>query len=248
MAKQRGALTLEGSLGNITFYKSKHGYLAKEKSIISGERQAVDPAYQRTRENNEEFGKASRASKLLRGMCSGFSVSMVDDRLRARLMKSLVAIIRMDIVNQRGKRIIQDEHAVLLEGFDFNVNASLNMVLQAPFRVEMDRGMGAVSLTIPSFDPQEMLNRPKGATHSRLVMGGATVDFIGQQHSTVKNSSGYLSYNAETGMQQFGVRLPAGSAHPVFVAFGVEFYQEVNRGYYSLKDGEYNSLAIVKVG
>src|SRR5688500_18451579 len=123
MPKQRGGLRLEGSLGDLTYYKSKYGYLVKRKSIVPGERQAVDPAYQRTRENNEEFGTASKASKLIREACKGLSISMVNDKLRARLMKTLLEIIRQDSVNPRGKRQVQEEHAVLLEGFEFNENA-----------------------------------------------------------------------------------------------------------------------------
>ena len=45
MAQQKGILPLRGSIGNITFYKSKEGYLAKEKSGIDAKRIASDPAF-----------------------------------------------------------------------------------------------------------------------------------------------------------------------------------------------------------
>jgi hypothetical protein len=38
MAKQTGIPKLTGSIGNITFYKTRHGYLAKQKNCVSRER------------------------------------------------------------------------------------------------------------------------------------------------------------------------------------------------------------------
>ncbi|HSQ45116.1 MAG TPA: hypothetical protein VLM16_08980 [Ginsengibacter sp.] len=58
MAKQSGIIPLEGTIGNITFYKSKQGFLAKGKGGIPADRNAKDPAFIRTRENGSEFGKA----------------------------------------------------------------------------------------------------------------------------------------------------------------------------------------------
>ena len=65
MAKQRGFLKIEGTLGDVTFLKTQDGYLVKEKSDI-GSRIATDKAFQRTRENNAEFGRAGKAGKTLR--------------------------------------------------------------------------------------------------------------------------------------------------------------------------------------
>ena len=55
MAKQKGILKLDGTIGGITFYKSQDGYLAREKGGVDGNRIATDPNFQRTRENGSEF-------------------------------------------------------------------------------------------------------------------------------------------------------------------------------------------------
>lgn len=57
---------MAGELGDISFYKSKDGYMARGKSSVSGDRIRNDAAFERTRENAREFGRASRAGKLLR--------------------------------------------------------------------------------------------------------------------------------------------------------------------------------------
>jgi hypothetical protein len=49
MARQKGIIKLEGTIGDITFHKSKDGYIAKEKGGIPANRIAHDPNFQRTR-------------------------------------------------------------------------------------------------------------------------------------------------------------------------------------------------------
>jgi hypothetical protein len=38
-----------------------------------------------------------------------------------------------------------------------------------------------------------------------------------------------------------------GETKPLFLVVGVEFYQQVNGALYSLKNGQYNSVTLVKV-
>lgn len=61
MARVGGILSLKGSIGNITFYKTKAGNLAREKGGIEASRIATNPAFERTWENGEEFGRAGKA-------------------------------------------------------------------------------------------------------------------------------------------------------------------------------------------
>jgi hypothetical protein len=44
MAKQKGIIKLEGTIGDIAFFKSKDGYLAREKGGIAADRMANDIA------------------------------------------------------------------------------------------------------------------------------------------------------------------------------------------------------------
>lgn len=45
MARQKGIIKLDGTIGDITFYKSKDGYLAREKGGVPADRIANDPAF-----------------------------------------------------------------------------------------------------------------------------------------------------------------------------------------------------------
>jgi hypothetical protein len=53
--------------------------------------------------------------------------------------------------------------------------------------------------------------------------------------------------NVETAPISLENVVTANSAHPLFLLLGVEFFQEVNGQMYSLRNGGYNSLAIVMV-
>ena len=60
MAKQTGIIKLKGIIGDISFYKSADGHLARSKGGVDKNRIANDPAFQRTRENGSEFGRAGK--------------------------------------------------------------------------------------------------------------------------------------------------------------------------------------------
>ena len=63
MAKQTGVITLEGRVGRLSFYKTKDGYLAREKGGVSKSRILNDPRFARTRENMREFADNAKSSK-----------------------------------------------------------------------------------------------------------------------------------------------------------------------------------------
>ena len=65
MAKLNGILKIEGTLQDMTFYKTQDGHLVKTKSSISASRITTDTAFVRTRENGAEFGSAAKAGKIL---------------------------------------------------------------------------------------------------------------------------------------------------------------------------------------
>lgn len=151
MAKQTGIIPLKGTIGNITFYKSGDGYLAREKGGVDAKRIATDPAFQRTRENGAEFGRAGRGSKLLRNAIRQLVQNASDRLMTSRLTRAMMEVIKADATNERGQRNVIDGEAVLLEGFDFNNNGKLSTTLYAPYTSSIDRVTGELSINIPSF-------------------------------------------------------------------------------------------------
>ena len=248
MAKQKGIIKLDGTIGGITFYKSQDGYLAREKGGVSGDRIANDPNFQRTRENGEEFGRAGKAGKLLRNSIRAMLQNASDSRMVSRLTQKMVEVIQEDATNPRGQRNVIDGEAELLEGFEFNINGKLGSTLYAPYTSTIDRVLGTLAVSIPAFVPLNMIAAPGGSTHFKIVSAGVEVDFENETFVLDNQASGILPWDVTaTAALNLSNTVTANSIHPLFLVLGIEFYQEVNGQMYSLKNGAFNPLAVVKV-
>lgn len=248
MAKQNGIIQLKGTLGGITFYKSKDGYLAREKGGIDATRMATDPAFQRTRENGNEFGRAGNAGKILRTSMRALLQNSSDSRMVSRLTQKMVTVIQADAVNERGQRNVIDGEAELLTGFEFNINAKLGSTLYAPYTTAIDRAAGTLTINIPSFIPANLLAAPGGTTHFKIIAAGTAVDFENEAFEADTKETDTLPWNtAPTDVISLTHVVTPDSNHPLFLVLGVEFYQAVNGNNYPLKNGAYNALALVKV-
>jgi hypothetical protein len=248
MAQQKGILPVKGTIGNLNFYKSRDGYLVREKGGVDAERIASDPAFQRTRENGAEFGKAGKAGKLLRNAIRALSQNAADSRMVSRLTKQMVQVIKADTVNPRGLRNVIDGEAELLQDFEFNINGKLATTLFAPYTAAIDRVTGILTIEIPAFIPVNMVAAPGGATHFKINSAGAEIDFEGNQYVVAVESTTELPWdNVLTNAVSLSANVTANSAHPLFLVLGIEFYQEVNGSMYPLKNGAFNALSLVKV-
>ena len=248
MARQRGIMKLEGTIGDITFYKSKDGYLAKEKGGIPADRIANDPNFQRTRENGSEFGRAGKAGKILRNAVRGLLQNAKDGRVVSRLTTEFVKVIQADVTSQRGLRNVIDGETELLQGFDFNLNAKLGTTIYAPYTTTINRATGELTVNIPAFVPLNMIAAPGGTTHFKIVSAAAEIDFENETFVTDSKETGQLPWDSvATAVINHVNNVTANSTHPLFLILGIQFYQEVNGVKYSLKNGAYNALAIVKV-
>ena len=248
MAQQKGIIKLNGTIGGITFYKSQDGYLAREKGGVSAERIANDPNFQRTRENGAEFGRAGKAGKLLRNSIRAMLQNASDSRMVSRLTKRMVEVIQLDITNTRGQRNVIDGEAELLEGFEFNISGKLGTTLYAPFSGTIDRVAGTLTASIPPFVPINMLAAPGGSTHYKIVSSGAVINFENETFVMDSQTTGILPWDSvETAAISLVNTVTANSTEPLFLALGIEFYQEVNGQMYPLKNGAYNPLALIKV-
>lgn len=248
MAQQKGIIKLDGTIGGITFYKSKDGYLAREKGGVSGDRIANDPNFQRTRENGAEFGRAGKAGKVLRTSLRALLQNASDSRVVSRLTSEMVKVIQADATNPRGQRNVIDGEAELLLGFEFNINGKLGTTLYAPYTSNIDRPTGVLSVDIPSFIPANMIAAPGGTTHYKIISAGVDIDFENETFVLDSNSSTILPWDATASTAlSLSNTVTTASTHPLFLALGIEFYQEVNGQMYSLKNGSFNALALVNI-
>jgi hypothetical protein len=248
MAKQRSPFKLEGTISDITFYKTTDGYLAKEKSSISATRIATAPEFERTRENGVEFGHAGTAAKLLRRSIRTLLNKGKDKRVGSRLTREMMKVVKSDATSTRGQRNVLDGETEMLQGFDFNIKAPLGSTLGAPYNVTINRVAGTTDVSLSPFVPADAIEAPTGATHFNIVSAGVEIDFEAGVSVQQTGESGMMPLDNIAGAAVTMTHtLTANSTHPIFVLLGVQFYQEVNGIKYSLKNGGYNALGLVKV-
>ena len=248
MAKQKGIIKLQGTIGDITFFKTADGYLAREHAPISAEQIANNPAFQRTRENNQEFGRAVKASVLLRKALRPMLAGTKTGRLQALLTRDFMRVIKADSANLRGNRNVMDGEAELLQGFDLNKKTSLGSTLYAPYQASINRVTGECLVALPTFVPEKFIVAPAGTTHFKLLAMATAVNFP---------ANDYIVDSQETGMHTcdtvpvaaitMACTLPPATSDPIFLTLGIQFYQLLNGNYYTLKDAGFNALQLVKI-
>lgn len=248
MARQKGIIKLEGKIGDISFYKSKDGFLAREKGGVDGARIKNDPAFVRTRENGSEFGSSASSGKLLRDSIRTMMQNASDSRVTSRLTKLMTQIKNLDGTSARGERNVgvgmaTVEAKALLKGFNFNDKAILGSILFNGYAVDVATGV----ITLDGLVPINELNAPAGATHITLRGAWAKVDFSTGDTDVQESAAVNLLIDATaTDVVLTPVAVPAGVGTDIFLLM-IEFFQEVNGDLYSLKNGAYNALSVVEV-
>jgi hypothetical protein len=249
MAKQKSLLKIEGTLSELTFYKSQDGHLVKMKGGIDPNRIATDPTFARTRENGQEFGHSATAGKMLRLALRDGLLQAKDNRVVGRLTQVMRKVLVYDTTSDRGLRQVkiglQDADArALLVGFDFNIHARMAFVLKRSPQVDLSSG----EVVLAGFNPGQDVEWPEGATHLELQALWANVDFS----NGASLSGGSVATRLAKGDAAATVTLAPGTAPSgsgdTFVVLLLTFYQLVNGQYYSLNNNARNALQILAVG
>lgn len=249
MAKQKSIFRLKGNIGGVSFYKSQDGFLAREQSSVDPSRIFHDAAFQRTRENMAEFGDAAKSGGLLRSALRPQLMRTADGRVAGRLTGKMMQILKTDMESPRGERRVALGAPQMLEGFDFNIKAPLGSTLYALYLVQINRTAGEASIHLPSFIPEEGVAMPEGSTHFKLISSCAIIDFAARDFEASFEESALIPLSSPaTEIIDLQHTLSAGTVLPLFLTLGVLFYQQVNGVAYTLKNGVYNALNVVKVG
>jgi hypothetical protein len=151
--------------------------LARSKGGMDASRIQTDAAFQRTRENGEELGRAGTTGKTLRLAFRTFLQSASDCKMVSRLTMAMLEVIKADATSTRGQRNFLDGELEMLEGFDFNIDGKLVSTLFIAYTAAIDGTTGALTVAIPSFLPLNAIASLTGATHMRFISTGASIDF-----------------------------------------------------------------------
>ena len=248
MGKLSSFIKLEGTLNDLTFYKSQGDYLVRTKGGIPKKRIMTDPAFARTRENFSEFSSNAKSGKLIRESIGILLNRAKDSKLNSRMLQLMNQIKDLDSSSKRGKRQVAiglntAEGKAILKGFDFNIKAKLSTVLHAAYT--LDTATGVITLT--NFVSVQQLLFPEGATHVSLRSGIVKVDFTTDTFENSYSPESILALDDTAATVVLTpASVPSGSGFQLNLLL-IEFYQEVNGTYYPLRSGNYNVLNLVDI-
>jgi hypothetical protein len=220
----------------------------RKSAALNRKRINKEPAFERTRENMAEFGRAGAANRLLRSAFREALFNTADRYVSGRLTKRMLRIIHSDPVRSRGSRIITAEALPMLEGFNFNHYMRLQDVLYAPYLISFDRTAGQLVIDIPFFNPATMIDTASGAAGFSLIGSVTAIDFIKEEAVPVyAQTKPFASDSIGKEPVHLTLSVPATGLHPVVVCLGVEFYGATASGKQTLYEKAFNTMAVVKV-
>lgn len=248
MAKQKAMYKLQGSIGDVTFFRTGDGYFAREKSGISAERIASDPKFQRTRENGQEFGAICRSGKQLRDSIKPLLAIIKDRKKVPRLIKLMAQVKNLDMISPRGKRnvgsgIATPEGQALIKGYNFNSSALLGTILTHPYSVNTSTG----EITIANLEPGQHISAPAEATHTLIRGCWTRIDFGTGESETFYTNEEVIALDATAStvvLSPSGTH--SGTGTDIYL-LSVSFLQEMNGSLYALRNQSFNAVAIAEV-
>lgn len=248
MAKYKSLFDVEGSLGEVNFYKSEDGYRMRRKGGVSKERIESDPAFIRTRENNSEFGNSASGGKLLRRAVIDLMADAKDSKVSSRLTQRMSEVKNLDLTSVRGERkvevgILTSEGKTVLKEFNFNKYATLSAVLLSDYTLDTITG----EIVIDNFVPQQRLDIPEGATHVSLTSGFLNLDFTSGSKDLQLSNVVNLPINGTATTVTLTPAAPPVGTGQAFYLLKVAFYQQINGVQYALNNGAFNALQVLDV-
>lgn len=224
MPKQTGPLPIEGTLGDLIFYKTIHGHLVRRKGNLNKERVSTEAAFEGSRKASSEFGRAGAASGLLRNEIKKHLPYVGDGQTHARLSKLFGEIIRADKSQPVGQRQVQLENIAALKQFEWKQDHPLSRSFWGQCGGSMSPE-GKLSITMNAFDPKRDLAWPHGATHAVISVVCLSANFPDRTIVSDAAKSAALPKNNIPLQLVLECEVPIQAPNLILAGIGVQFFE-----------------------
>lgn len=247
MAKQIGIIKIEGTIDQLSFYKSGGMFIVRRKGGADATRIKNDPEFERTRENMREFKHIANIGTLLRRAFYPFLVMNSNVGLVGRMMNHFTKIRNLDDKNERGSRNVVSGLATkvgqeLLLDFGFNPNVRIRDIFSGT--MEVDKEVGSIAFI--DFNPVKQIVFPIQASHLEFETIRAIFDFekLNYQASTIEA----LRIPIQNITQTYSITPTQITLTGIVIqVVKINFYQQVNDQIYVLKQSEFSPVDIVSI-
>ncbi len=243
---QSGLLQMLGPTQNMSIYRKRNGeYGLRRKGGPTAKRFAKDPNYAQARINTSEFGQAAKGSALIRRAFRAIIPKVANDELHSRLTKVCKDIINSDVGHQRGSRMLMNGDLSLLREFNFSPAVKFGLIVSIPFQHTVDRTAGTVRIGMHAFAPADAIRFPKHASHARLKMGVAVLNFEKETFTFVSAGSTPIPKGRKPiNPEDLTVQIPTGTSDPLFIAMAVEFLTLEKGAFCPVPDSQFNIMQL----
>lgn len=245
MARQQGSVKLSGRIGDVLFYKSPHGWLARGAGSLNKERLRRDPAFAATRSTGEEFGRVSQAGKLLRSSVQRYARYAKDYSTNYRLNTALVEVLKEDTIHERGQRRLSSTELGGLQGFEWNSQTCFSEAFRPRLKITIDRQAGQALVRCPRFRTADSIAFPHGASHCQLTAILLAPDFDGNHCTAFVADGGLWTPDQPVPAHTLQCNFPAGTQLPLLLCLDIRFFTAKGEALTPLKQGEALVVAAV---
>lgn len=181
MARIYGSKKILGTIGGVRHYKLPgcDFIIAAEKGGANGNIIKNNPAFARTRENNEEWKGVTLMAKQVKRRLGLDTATVVNRFLIGALNKAMLSVMRRDPVGERGSRtIFLSAHKNVLDSIQYWYFKPFRDIMKCRFEVDTGPDRKSVTVRLSTLIPKEQIKAPAEATHFQLCLSiGAVCDF-----------------------------------------------------------------------
>ena len=222
-------------------------------------------SYQTLRENQSEFGAASKLAKSLRHSFKPETAEICGPYVSGKLTALIRNIIQTS-EGEKGRRpILISQNKANFIGFDFDSGKEFHDVFRAKYYLKPGSTYGHFIFHCGAFTPEESLEYPEKATHFKLFTHAVSLSDMNYDHQTASytymesegngcsaSEASELLPITRLNIEPFYFSISMGelcrkqSSHlSLALLMGIRFYRFENRRYESCADG--NTISIVQM-
>jgi len=236
MAKQRGIVFFEGTLGGINFYYRKGVPTARRAGGgFNAKAIKTSASMVRVRESNSEFALCSKLNKHFKKALAVFIVGYKDGTLHSRLMRLFLQLKDLDPISERGKRNVglgfYTTHGKQLFS-SFNVTPERILLLQCDYGFDFN----SLTFSVSNYTV-DAGHFPEGSDYMEVLVGLVRFNFDSFQYSQVLAHPLIVERDFDSSAFSINVgAVPEGDGALIAVV-RIAFYQTVNGKGYMLSSG-----------
>ena len=243
MARQKGIIQLQGTLGGINFYNRLGEPLARESG--GGFNSKSAEKYPRIQEQIDEMSVASKTNKVFKQSFRSLLTGYKDGTLHYRLQSFFMKVKDLDSVSVRGQRTVANGMMTpygkrLLKDFDFTPKRPLLLNGQSDF------DWATHTLTVNRFDIAAA-GIPKAADVMGLLLRTVRFDFERLEFVTETSALLELGRDFEGSTLELQTAPLADGPGVRYAFLRVAYYQQVNEINYLLPGDGLFGLGVVGV-